>query len=158
MTKQTLPQTWVGCYKLQVQNNEFCNSPHLFQTSVQFPIGKNQLIPLVIANNQKNAAEAAMNDESTLYSDLTGANPINSFSFSIYVQLQNCESTTKARLSISYRTSRYDRNIPYRPTIRYTRPPCFVPEKIPVVPANFGQYRPVQKKVFFFFFFKFCNF
>ena len=98
MTKQTLPQTWVGYYyyyKLQVQNNEFRNSSHLFQTSVQFPIGKNQLIPHVIANNQKNATEAAMNDESTLYSDLTGANPINSFSFSFYVQLQNCESTTK---------------------------------------------------------------
>ena len=26
-----------------------------------------------------------------------------------------------------------------------------------LVPANFGQYRPIQKKVFFFFF-KFCNF
>ena len=34
-----------------------------------------------------------MNDESILYSDLTG--PIYSFSFSFYVQLQNCESTTK---------------------------------------------------------------
>ena len=61
--------------------------------SVQFPIGNNQLIPYVIANNQKDATEAAMNDESILYSDLTG--PINSFSFSFYVQLQNCESTTK---------------------------------------------------------------
>ena len=91
MTKQTLPQMWVGYYKLQVQNNEFHNSSHLFQTRVQFPIGKNQLIPYVIANNQKDATEAAMNDESILYSDLTG--PINSFSF--YVQLQNCESTTK---------------------------------------------------------------
>ena len=95
MTKQTLPQTWVGYYKLQVQNNEFHNSSHLFQTRVQFPIGKNQLIPYVIANNQKDATEAAMNDESILYSDLTG--PINSFSFSFsfYVQLQNCESTAK---------------------------------------------------------------
>ena len=45
-------------------------------------------------------------------------------------------------------------------------PPCFVPEKIPAVPANFGQYRPVPgvpagtEKSFFilFFFFKFCNF
>ena len=36
-----------------------------------------------------------MNDESILYSDLTG--PINSFSFSFsfYIQSQNCESTTK---------------------------------------------------------------
>ena len=91
MTKKTLPQTWVGYYKLQVQNNEFRNSSHLFQTKVQFPIGKNQLILYVIANNQKDATEVAMNDESILYSDLTG--PINSFSFSFsfYVQLQNCE-------------------------------------------------------------------
>ena len=58
-----------------------------------------------------------------------------------------------ARLSISYRTGRYGQNIPYRPAIRYVRPPCFVSEKIPAVPANFGQYWPVQKKVFFFFFF-----
>ena len=95
MTKQTLPQTWVGYYKLQVQNNEFRNSPHLFQISVQFPIGKNQLIPYVIANNQEDTTEAAMNDESILYSDLTS--PINSFSFSFsfYIQSQNCESTTK---------------------------------------------------------------
>ena len=91
MTIQTLPQTWVGYYKLQVQNNEFRNSPHLFQINIQFPIRKNQLIPYVIANNQKDTTEAAMNDESILYSDLTG--PINSFSFN--VQLQNCESTTK---------------------------------------------------------------
>ena len=56
-------------------------------------------------------------------------------------------------LSIPYRTGQYGRNIPYRPAIRYVRPPCFVPEKIPAVPANFGQYRSVQKKVFFFFFF-----
>ena len=56
-----------------------------------------------------------------------------------------------AMLSIPYRTGRYGRNIPYRPVIWYAQPPCFVPEKIPAVPANFGQYRPVQKKVFFFF-------
>ena len=92
MTKQTLSQTWVGYYKLKVQNNEFRNSSHLFQISVQFSIGKNQLIPYVIANNQKDTTEAAMNDESILYSDLTGS--INSFSFSFYVQLQNCKSTT----------------------------------------------------------------
>ena len=87
------PKRGFGYYKLQVENNEFHNSSYLFQTSVQLPIGKNQLIPHVIANNQKNATEAAMNDESILYSDLTG--PINSFSFSFYVQSQNCESTTK---------------------------------------------------------------
>ena len=49
-------------------------------------------------------------------------------------------------------------SVPYRPIIRYARPPCFVPEKIPVVPANFGQYRLVQKKVFFFFFLGFVIF
>ena len=60
------------------------------------------------------------------------------------------------RLSIPYRTGRYGLNIPYRPAIRYTRPPCFVPEKIPAVPANFGQYQPVPgvptsiEKSFFF--------
>ena len=69
----------------------------------------------------------------------------------------------EARLSIPYRTGRYGWNIPYRPAIRYTRPPCFVPEKIPAVPASYRPisgntgryraYRPVQKKVFFFFFF-----
>ena len=53
---------------------------------------------------------------------------------------------------------------PYRPVIRYTRPPCFVPEKIPAVPANFGQYRPVPgvpagtEKSFFFFFLSFVIF
>ena len=59
----------------------------------------------------------------------------------------------ETRLSIPYRTGRYGRNISYRPAIRYTRHPCFVPEKIPAVPANFGQYWPVQKKVFYFFLF-----
>ena len=71
-----------------------------------------------------------------------------------------------AWMSIPYRTGRTGRNIPYRPAIRYTRPPCFVPEKIPAVPASYRPYRPisgntgryrayrpVQKKVFFFFFF-----
>ena len=70
------------------------------------------------------------------------------------------------RLSIPYRTGWYGRNIPYQPAIRYARPPYFVPEKIPAVPANFGQYQPVsgvpasteKSFFFFFFFFKFCNF
>ena len=66
------------------------------------------------------------------------------------------------RLSIPYRTGRYGRNILYRPAIRYTRPPCFIPEKIPGVPASYRPisgntgwyraYRPVQKKVFILFF------
>ena len=62
---------------------------------------------------------------------------------------------------ISYRTDRYGRNIPYRPAIRYARPPCFVPEKIPAVPDNFGQYRSAPgvptstEKSFFFFFLSF---
>ena len=64
------------------------------------------------------------------------------------------ELVSRTRLSIPYRTGL---NILYRPAIRYTRPPYFVPEKIPAVPANFEQYQLVQKKVFFFFF-KFCNF
>ena len=72
-----------------------------------------------------------------------------------YLLLQS-QGAHVSRLSIPYRTGR---NIPYRPAIRYAQAPYFVLEKIPVVPANFGQYRPVQKKVFFFiYFFKFCNF
>ena len=69
----------------------------------------------------------------------------------IVIKLKLLTSVKTVRLSIPYRTGRYGRNIPYRLAIRYTRPPCFMPEKIPAVPANFGQYRPVQKKVFFFF-------
>ena len=71
----------------------------------------------------------------------------------------------KARLSIPYRTGWYGRNILYRPVIRYARPLCFVPEKIPAVLANFGQYRlvpgvPTGTKffIFYLFFFQFCNF
>ena len=37
-------------------------------------------------------------------------------------------------------------------------PPCFVPEKIPAVSANFEQYQLVQKKGFFFFFLSFVIF
>ena len=40
-------------------------------------------------------------------------------------------------------SSKVINSMPYRPAIQYTRLPCFVPEKIPAVPANFGQYRPV---------------
>ena len=59
---------------------------------------------------------------------------------------------------------RTGRNILYRPAIRYTRPPCFVLEKIPAVPANFGQYRPVPgvpagtEKSLFYFIFLFLSF
>ena len=72
----------------------------------------------------------------------------------IFFGMNWCLGSTK--LSIPYRISRYGRNILYRPAIWYVWLPCFVLKKIPAVPAvpvNFGQYRPVQKKVFFFFFF-----
>ena len=74
-------------------------------------------------------------------------------------------SSRESRLSIPYRTGRYGRNIPYQLAIRYTRPPCFVREKIPAVLASYRPYRPisgntgryrayqpVQKKVFLFYF------
>ena len=66
----------------------------------------------------------------------------------------------KSMLSIPYCTGRYGWNIPYRPVIRYARPLCFIPEKIPAVPANFGQYRPVpgvpagtEKSFYFYYYF-----
>ena len=85
------PKRGLGIINFKYKNSVI----HPTYFSVQFPIRKNQLIPYIIANNKKDAMEAAMNDESILYSDLTG--PINSFSFSFsfYVQLQNCENTTK---------------------------------------------------------------
>ena len=59
----------------------------------------------------------------------------------------------KLKLLTSVKTVRL--SIPYRPIIRYTQPPCFIPEKIPAGTGRTGRYR---KKFFLFFFFKFCNF
>ena len=70
-----------------------------------------------------------------------------------------CKQST-SRLSIPYRTGRYGRNIPYWPAIRYARPLCFVPEKIPAIPASYrrnptipASYRPYWKKSLLCFFF-----
>ena len=82
-------------------------------------------------------------------------------SFLIHSVLDIWKLYLYAWMSIPYRTGRTGRNIPYRPAIRYTQPSCFVPEKIPAVPVNFGQYRayrPVQEKIFFFFFLSFVIF
>ena len=89
----------------------------------------------------------------------------------IVIKLKLLTSVKTVRLSIPYRTGWYGRNIPYRLAIRYTRPPCFIPEKIPAIPASYWlyrtisgntgryrAYRPVQKKVFFFFFLIFVIF
>ena len=46
-----------------------------------------------------------------------------------------------SRMLISYRTGRYGRYIPYQPVHRYKYTHCFVPEKIPVVPASYRAYR-----------------
>ena len=71
-------------------------------------------------------------------------------------------------MSILYRIDRTGRNIPYRPAIRYTRPPLFRTGKntgrTDLVPSNFGQYRPVPgvpagtEKSFLFIFFIFLSF
>ena len=84
---------------------------------------------------------------------------INLSLFSMYIKI--ITKMFYSRLSILYRTDRYGRNIPYWLAIRYTRPPYFVPEKIPAVPASYRPisgntsryraYQPIQKKVFFFF-------